>query len=216
MAEILQFRVDVRGRYLSQDLVNTFMYYAFLEGDEDDRGPATAALVSAFVNRFADAYSDLSVAAATYTQVIGYYLNVNVLQRFTYTQDVNWQSAVAAEGVPPAVAAIIKRRGELTGSRAFRGRIFVGGVRMLDVPGGIINPASHTAAALDVLAARIKEVLTVRPGLPTQVNFVPALIQFRRPALASGLYRQSRCGSTFVRPQLGTQRHRSPGHGRAG
>lgn len=216
---IIHFRIDVQGKYLGQDLINTYMF----TNENAGVNAATTAqqyetyllhqidlLSTSFLSHWEAVYTAISVSDAIYSLVRITSLSPDPVLRVGAVYGVNWHSDRDVPGLPSNIAAIVTRRC-LTGTRRFNGRVFFGGIAQDDVASGVITNVSDTWAAMGIAVNAMQGRL-----ITDEATFVPSVVPFRThsdptvPFPFRSVVRSARI------PQLASQRRRLPGHGRRG
>ncbi len=223
-----QYRVDLHGRYFGQDIVNTHTY---VEGEIEsqpgpfnttlfDQGPPPTtgglrAIANAFVTRFEAAYKATSVSALVYDTIRVASLSPIVAKRVSASIEINWPGDNVVPGLPANQCAVITRRPN-PGQRKLNGRIFIAGIAVGDVDGGVINPLSDTGTGLSLIRDALVGALVVNASGITQLDY--AVVAFRRAPTVRQVYFSfpTNNDSFNVKLQLRSQRRRLPGHGRTG
>ena len=214
-----QWRIDVAGRYLDQDIVNTYMYVlapgpiavpAAEQREIIQRVMMVRALAAAFIDTWQIVYTSISVDECVYRLVRVTQVSPFVPERYGESFPVNWQSGRMVQGLPPNISAIVTRRWG-NGSRQLNGRVFYGAIAAEDESGGLIVTPSDTWTAMGLAQARM--TLAINNG---GFTFSPAVINFRDPANPVEPYPAREVVLSQRVPRLASQRRRLPGHGAHG
>lgn len=225
------YRIDVRGRYLQQTIVNTFHYKIVrlpvgdlpplgggvvipTEGTEEDANELVK-MATLFKTQKGPAYDGLSVAACVYSTIRCSRVTQDRVRRQTVTLDFSPTIGPDEAGLPPGVSVVINRRYPWTGTRRFRGHLSVAAYPASAVEGGVVKtvgaPYDKLVFLRNVMRSDVGEGVLANVWTAT-----PVIGQFRRlPPIGTPI--ESRPATdTFIRLPLGTQRSRVPGHGRSG
>lgn len=216
LSDRFAWRIDVRGRYLGQDCVNTFQYISS-PAFEDYNQPSS--VYTAFTDGSLSIYSLLLAC-----MVDGYQSRVIIVSRESPRPSLRYSryfpvsdpGGISEVGLPSQVSCVIIRRTNIGNGTNTRGRIFVGAVPGLYTAAGQIIDGSPLAVSLDDLAARMRGSITFRPVANILWLGEPAIVTSRRRLAPGQDYLWGGVALTNVRASLGTQRHRQPGHGRRG
>lgn len=221
------YRVDVRGRYQGQLIVNTYNYRTTVAplavrevndlsivnwSDEQE----LSALMTAFKDSFEPTYTTISVDSCVYNTVRVSRVTSVSANRYSLSNSVDWHSGRAAVGCPSGVTAVMTRKFATTGSRRFRGRLSLAGIDLADTEAGVVRSAGATWTRMGALAVRLISTIDyVAGGVEYRCQWIPVIGNFRRPTAGDNfLWRPVDLATR--RAPLGTQRSRLPGHGRSG
>jgi len=210
------WRVDVRGRYLNQDIVNTFQYVA--SGDWGDRNN-TDNVHTLFVDPAQGPYQlllDCMSDGYISRQIIVARESSFPAVRYASYYSVNDSGTITETGLPSQVSAVVLRTCINRNNRTVRGRLFVGAVPAIYTDAGRIITASPLDDALQLLAARLPRSLDLRFGDAISYSMSPSINQSRRVTAPGREFTWQGITDGQVRDRLGTMRHRQPGHGRRG
>lgn len=216
---INQIRIDIHGRYASQDVINTYMYEAEPFAGPEILRPGNiityqqlGELCDAWKVVWQGVYTSISVDGCAYDYVRVTALTAIRDHRSSASFPIAWTSGRVTPGLPPQAAAVVTRRWG-NGQRTNNGRVYYAGIASADVVGGIIQAGSATWAAMQLAAVKMKTDLQL---LGVQV-WNPRIIAFRRPPPDGGFsYRSRPCSIAVPVPQMRSMRRRAPGHGRRG
>jgi len=210
------WRVDVRGRYLGQDVVNTFQYI----GGVYDVWEANATQVfQGFTNGSLSMYQILLRAMVEdYISrvIIVYRESANPARRYSQYFPVSDPGGIEEAGLPAQCAAVIIRRALPQNAVGLRGRVFIGAVPVIYTNAGSITDGTPYALALSDLQTRMRGSMRGAPTPAVTPVFFPIISTSRRSVQPPGGINWNGITDTVTRTQLGNQRRRCPGHGRRG
>jgi len=210
------WRIDCRGRYLGQDIVNTFEYIC---GDFDLQDVNAVNIFTMFTTGTSALYPallDCMVDDYVSRQIIVYRESADPSKRYAMYFPIADDGTITENGLPPQVSAVVIRRAQPGNGQGLRGRLFVGCVPGVYVFGGqVIDPSPYSAALIE-LARRMLLGRTVDIGGGRVSSAFPIITTARRRIQPPGGVNYSGMSQTVYRRQLGNQRRRAIGHGRRG
>lgn len=219
MAYLDQLRIDVRGRYLGQQIINTFMYCDDFPGatpgldarlSPEITGAAMAGLRDAFTAIMRPSYEAIPCDGHVMSQLIMTRLRRLQTPPFQETYAINWVGSRAVAGLPSVCAAVISRR-TAGGTRLLNGRIYLSGIVSDDVVEGSIDIASDTWTGMQAMGLAMQRPLAVE-----FLSLTPAVVQFRKSLGPFRVFPAAALRQLQPKTALALQRRRAPGHGRFG
>lgn len=210
------WRIDCRGRYVGQDIVNTFEY---IGGDFDGLDVNAVNIFTAFTAGINAVYPQLlacMVDAYVSRQIIVYRESANPARRYAMYFPVSDDGEINENGLPPQVSAVIIRRALPQNATGLKGRLYLGCVPGIYTGSGIITDGTPYATALTELARRMASTQNVDLGAGRRLLIFPMISTARRKVQPAGGVNWSALTQVVPRLQLGNQRRRCPGHGRRG
>lgn len=206
-------RIDVRGRYDNQRIVNTFFYREI--GYNALFVPDQLAAIG-FTERFGTIYGQISVSSCEYQEIRVRRFDSFGLRATSSVWAFQHISGRIVAGVPSFVSAVMKRQKRNAGTRKHRGKLCIAAIAQEDVVGNTILEASDTWNKMGLLAIAMRGAIrqVAANGVDNYIA-VPVLGNFRKRLANGEEFDVAPVGEVVPRSFLGTQRHRAPRQGRA-
>lgn len=207
-------RFDVMGRYDNQNIINTYFYREVLLHPGVDPHPL---LFDAFNTQFQLHYNRISVDTCLYANLRITRFNDRGQERSGSLWSWPKGSARDVQGLPSGVTCVISRANVRNATRRFRGKLCIAAGAMGQTAAGLVTISSDQWAFMVQLALAMKATLFIDQfPIGRVLSIEPVIGNFRKRLAGGESYTWRPVGQTAARAQLGTQRHRLPGHGRTG
>lgn len=213
---IFYYRVDAESRFADQNVVYTF-YYNEIQRLEIPGVDPLQTMAQRFISAFEAKLAACHVTSFECINLRVRRFNLQGNEATSRTFPWNWLGTIDDAGAPPMVSTVLQRKLRDTGTRRYRGRLCLAAAPLLQVAAGRVAPGSAYETALNQLAPVLKtELREPAAPAPAEWSAIPVLGDFKVKKTGDEFYRAQAITQVLLRSNLGTQRHRSPGHGRYG